>query len=417
MKKIIFFISIILIPFCCLGKVTSKSKAAQKDPEAVFSQGIEAFMDYNFEEAADLFDEYESLQTKKKKPLDDNFDTFQKQLNIAGNAFDRVEKIIIIDSLSLSKSDFYKKYNLPSSSGRIVMGNELSNNPGLNDLQYCFVNETGDNVFWTSISPDSLPIVNEGVLLLDGSWEINSHEIPSFQATEIEFPFVCSDGQTFYFSAKGDESMGGYDLFVAQRDPISGEFRQPLNLGMPYNSPFDDVLLALDEENGIGWWATQRNSDEDKITVYVYIVNEIRENYPSDEENLVSFAKITDYKNTQPENKGNQIKELKKILADNLSPENKKKNIEFSLPMDGGKTYHTLTDFKNRQASQQMQKLLAKEKELARLEKRLTDISKSQSKRSGSNSQLTELESKVDNLRKDVIASRNEVYRLERNKK
>lgn len=374
-------------------------------------------MDYNFDEAVDLFEEYKSLQTKKKKPLDENFETFQKQLNIASNAFDRVEKIIIIDSLSLSKSDFYKNYNLPSSSGKIVMGNELANNPGVNDTQFCFVNETGSNVFWTSISPDSIPIVNEGVLLLDGAWEINSHEIPSFQATEIEFPFVCSDGQTFYFSAKGDESIGGYDLFVAQRDPITGEFRQPLNLGMPYNSPFDDVLLALDEENSIGWWATQRNSDEDNLTVYVYIVNEVRENYPSDEENLVSFAKITDYKNTQSDNKTSQIKELKNVLANDLSSGNQKKNIEFSLPMDGGKTYHTLADFKNRQASQQMQKLLTKEKELDRLEKKLKDMRKSLSKNSSSNSQLTELESKVENLRKDVIASRNEVYRLERSKK
>ena len=124
-----------------------------------------------------------------------------------------------------------------------------------------------------------------------------------------------SDGVTLYYANNGENSIGGYDIFISRFD--GEKFLQPQNIGMPYNSPYDDYLLAIDEETGIGWWATDRNQLGDYITIYKFIPQELRVNYPVDTENLAGLAKLTDYKRTWE--KGKDYSAL--IAASNDLPE------------------------------------------------------------------------------------------------
>lgn len=57
-------------------------------------------------------------------------------------------------------------------------------------------------------------------------------------------PFVAGDG-TFYFSSRGHDSMGGYDIFSTTYDSLTGKFRDPENLGAPINLPNDDTFFTL----------------------------------------------------------------------------------------------------------------------------------------------------------------------------
>ncbi len=60
-----------------------------------------------------------------------------------------------------------------------------------------------------------------------------------------QLPFFMSDGVTLYYANDGDESIGGYDIFISRKGEDG--FLQPQNIGMPYNSPYDDYMLAIDE--------------------------------------------------------------------------------------------------------------------------------------------------------------------------
>jgi hypothetical protein len=82
------------------------------------------------------------------------------------------------------------------------------------------------------------------------------------------FPFVLSDGMTLYFASTGEPSFGGYDLFVTRYNLTSDSYLNPNQLNMPFNSPFNDYMLAIDEEKGIGWFASDRFN---RPTRYVYI--------------------------------------------------------------------------------------------------------------------------------------------------
>ncbi|MFN3918544.1 MAG: OmpA family protein [Flavobacteriales bacterium] len=56
--------------------------------------------------------------------------------------------------------------------------------------------------------------------------------------------FLHPDGKTLYFSSKGHNSMGGYDIFytILQDD---GSWSKPVNVGYPVNTPDDDVFFVV----------------------------------------------------------------------------------------------------------------------------------------------------------------------------
>lgn len=60
-------------------------------------------------------------------------------------------------------------------------------------------------------------------------------------------PFVTKDGNTFYFSSNGHETVGGYDLFRATKSG-SRSWSTPQNLGMPINTKEDEIFpVALND--------------------------------------------------------------------------------------------------------------------------------------------------------------------------
>ncbi|HRH66500.1 MAG TPA: hypothetical protein PLU53_09405 [Bacteroidia bacterium] len=60
-----------------------------------------------------------------------------------------------------------------------------------------------------------------------------------------ESPFLTMDGKTLYFSSKGHNSMGGFDLFKSMKDPVSGKWGTPVNVGYPINDPDDNSFFSM----------------------------------------------------------------------------------------------------------------------------------------------------------------------------
>jgi hypothetical protein len=87
------------------------------------------------------------------------------------------------------------------------------------------------------------------------------------------YPFVLSDGATIYFASNGNGSIGGYDLFVTRYNTNSDSFLTPEQLGMPFNSPYNDYMIVFDEVKGLGWFVSDRFQPEDQVCVYLFIPN------------------------------------------------------------------------------------------------------------------------------------------------
>lgn len=106
----------------------------------------------------------------------------------------------------------------------------------------------------------------------------------------IVAPFMQDDGETLYFASDGElgGALGGFDLYMTRRDGEGG-FYEPTNLGMPYNSTGNDYLFVIDENRGLGWWATDR-ADNDSIDIIVFRPAATRVNLPADVDNLIDKA-------------------------------------------------------------------------------------------------------------------------------
>lgn len=323
--------------------------------QAVTLLGRAAMMDYDFTEAARLYKSAKSLSQKIKTADTEELDDLEKQLEIAETFLERVEKLQVIDSIVVPKENFFKAMRLPASAGHLSAGADF---PLTGDKpEYFYSSEGDDYMIWAHTDSLGYDVLMESIRLNDGSWNVpQALDEELAGGGDARFPFMMADGVTLYYSADGDDSIGGLDIFVATRDAANGEFLQPQNLGMPYSSPADDYMLAIDELNGIGWLATDRNFLGDKLTIYVFIVNDLRKNYDSDDDNIISFARIADIGATQDAD--SDYSELLRTIA-NIEPSGPSRAEEFRFQIAPGKIYTSLSDFRTSKA-QNLMKLYLK---------------------------------------------------------
>lgn len=319
-----------------------------------------AFMDYDFTDARKYYNTFNASKNKSPR-VSELYPEFSAQLNVAENALDRVEQIVVIDTLHVDKQQFFKAYHIPKSMGAVRDASQAPFDLSRREARTVYVNESNDQKMWAQNDTTGFRNIAESILLTDGTWRA-----PEFLPEEmtmngnVDFPFMLPDGTTLYFASDGDESMGGYDIFVASRDAASGEWLKPQNIGMPYNSPADDYLLVTDEENGFGWWASDRELNPDYVTIYIYLLNDMRRNIDPDNEDILDFAQLNQPELTLPEeNYEIDIDDAKKRLHTLLNTEIDYRVPEFNLPMPKGNAYHFFTDFKSAAAARLMKDYLS----------------------------------------------------------
>ncbi|MCB0756226.1 MAG: PD40 domain-containing protein [Flavobacteriales bacterium] len=72
--------------------------------------------------------------------------------------------------------------------------------------------------------------------------------------------FVAADGKTIFFSSKGHDNLGGYDIFksVMQED---GTWSKPENLGYPINTPGDEVDFTITADGKTAYYSTKGSAN------------------------------------------------------------------------------------------------------------------------------------------------------------
>ena len=75
------------------------------------------------------------------------------------------------------------------------------------------------------------------------------------------------DGKTIYFSSKGYNSMGGYDIFktVQGKDAIWSE---PENLGYPINTPYDEKYFTISADGKHAYVTSDREGGKGEWDIY-----------------------------------------------------------------------------------------------------------------------------------------------------
>lgn len=264
------------------------------------------------------------------------------------------QKVMFIDSVVVSKSKLLSSLNIPDEAGSIQAYNKFFN---------------------TTDQPNSIVYLNQlrnkcvFSKFADGGWDLYSKEMIGEKWSnavplkgldilgddvDINWPFLLSDGTTLYFAAKGEESIGGFDIFMTRYDETTQSYLKPENIGMPFNSIDNDYFFIVDEYDGIGWFATDRNQPEGKVCIYSFIYNNVRENYVVDEytpEQLRQLSEIHSISQTWTSNQA-RLSALEQLTAVYKRKFTQKKKNDFEFVINDELTYTTLTDFRSVEAAE-----------------------------------------------------------------
>ncbi|MBW8049992.1 MAG: OmpA family protein [Cytophagales bacterium] len=121
--------------------------------------------------------------------------------------------------------------------------------------------------------------------LPDGTWAKPINIGPKINTPyDEDAPFIHPDGKTLYFSSKGHEGMGGFDIFTSIY-PVSDnlmdvqgilsedtlDWSDPLNIGYPINTAGDDIYFVWSADGKRGYFSSVREDsygDKDIYMVY-----------------------------------------------------------------------------------------------------------------------------------------------------
>ncbi len=332
--------------------------------EDLSEQVSDALNSYDIEQAQELMERWEAAAKRARRDLPTSADELRARIVLMDNMLQRVEDIVIIDSVTVPRDRLAQAFPLPANAGRLGTRQVLPPNIRANDNTIVYTANDGREVFWNAPDSTGRSTLYHAGILDDGTLESPTEVFASAQyATTC--PFMLTDGSTLYFAAKDPEtSIGGYDIYMTRRDDSTGDFLEPVNVGMPYNSPYDDILMAIDTDNGIGWWATDRNSlDSDSITVYTYLTNATRHNLDPEREDLADRAFVTDMAATRDASTdAAAIREQIKARAAAMDAGTKDARTTDALPypfaIEGRAVYYRLSDFCSPEARELMSQYL-----------------------------------------------------------
>ena len=285
------------------------------------------------------------------------------------------QQIMIIDSIVTDKEQILAHLRISSEAGALMTTSDFL---GKQSSGSAFVNEMGNKAYF-SMPDDSLRQQLFTSDLLGGEWSSPQRLQGLGEGmTEASYPFMLTDGITFYFAARGEESIGGYDIFFTRYDSRNSCFFKAENIGMPFNSEANDYLYAIDEYNKIGYFVSDRRQPEGKVCIYVFIPAESRQTYDVSAYTeqqlraLSTISRIADTWNNEKERKAAlaRWKQIGKQQTVNANP----KDPATLLVINDALTYGSSKEFRSQDAAGFYSQLVSVRRQLETLNGQLDKL-------------------------------------------
>ena len=269
------------------------------------------------------------------------------------NMLENTQRVFFIDSMVVDKDNFIQHIPLPRECGTISAQQEGEN------MIAAYLNEFGNKMYYSvRDTMGNASIYTKDKLGNDWSKPMGLTGIDNM--TNPDYPFMMPDGTTFYFSQKGDDTLGGYDIFVTRYDSSTGEFLKPNNMGLPFNSSANDYMYVVDELDSLGWLVTDRFQPEGKVCIYTFVPSKTRENFDlgeMSESEVRQFATIHSIQDTWP---SEEARSEALLRLENMKNRNtpRREAASFTFDVNDEITYHTPGDFHSSTARDMFMELL-----------------------------------------------------------
>jgi hypothetical protein len=309
---------------------------------------IKLYNSYQFDECIELL----------KKLQDTTQNELFKKAELGQKLLKSIENVIFIDSITLDINNILRAYPSNSEIGYLYL--DTAKNYAC-ELTYAYLSGKQDMKILSQCIDNQIDLYKVDKYL--NEWDTTKLSNTINTPKNDNYPFILSDGITLYFASQGHLGLGGYDIFITRQNS-SGEYLMPQNIGMPFNSPYNDYFMVIDEVNHKGWFASDRFLSDGKVSVYQFVYNEQKTILSDTNVNVLreKALKIT------VQNNHHEANEMLNNHIDTIIYGYRALNINFLLT--DSIEYQQYSDFKNPAA-------LEKFKELEFLKKRIVDESNS----------------------------------------
>ena len=223
-------------------------------------------MEYRFSESAAVYREALSATSDSIRRLDiaEKLLMSENGLNMMGF----VSRPSVVAKHRFSTEDFFLFYPLADKCW-VPVPNQLDTLGTHPFSRASYVPESAGRIYYSA--PDTSGAMNIYMTEhQDSLWSVpvllNEGMVSS--GDEI-FPMLSPDGNTLFFASSGLYGTGGYDIYMSSWDEARGEWGEPVNMGFPYSSPYNDFLYAETPDGRYTLFASDRDCPPDSVDVYV----------------------------------------------------------------------------------------------------------------------------------------------------
>jgi tetratricopeptide (TPR) repeat protein len=350
--------------------------------------------------------------------LEDSLTRAADSLKVLFRMLRNTSRVCFIDSFQVSKEQLFSTYIIGESTGQFFSSSDFFDDDSEGEV---FLPETGQNILYSRMNALGQFRFYTKFKSFD-RWTDETQVSGLETDGDLRYPFLQNDGVTIYYAATGSESMGGLDIFVSRYSTATGRYLKPENIGMPFNSQANDYLYVIDEDNNLGWFATDRRQPEDTVCVYVFIPFEHYPKFNYEDGDTLAIhraARLASISETQYDLMSvRAARQRLTLLRYELA--GKKEQGSFTYIIDDVTTYHKLDDFKCPDAASMFQRWTELkdqyETDLARLNRMRDEYAEgSRMEKQRLTNQILELEQKVLETETQVIKMENDIRTTEIN--
>lgn len=134
---------------------------------------------------------------------------------------------------------------------------------------HAYLTKDGQKLYFTSESENGIGgldiyVSNKNT---DGTWSSPENlGAPINTEYDEDAPFLSDDEKTLYFSSKGHQGFGNYDIYKSEW--TGTRWADPVNLGQPINSPGHDIYYTEDASQTIVYFSSYRKNGYGDMDIY-----------------------------------------------------------------------------------------------------------------------------------------------------
>jgi len=241
-------------------------------PEVHLYLGISYMYAEHYREAIGQFEEYKKTGNASKEGKL-KADRLIKNCQSAVELNKDRKNITITGQKQVNRNTFYSNYDFSETSGKMLtatdnfltpIDKQKSNRPVM------FMTNDGQTIYYASYGKkgDKGKDIYKVVKISGDKWSdpVNLGDKINTERNE-DYPYLDRDGKTLYFCSEGHSSIGGYDIFKSVYDFANDEWSEPVNIGIPINTPDDDILYIPNLRGDQAVYSTAVESEFGKIEI------------------------------------------------------------------------------------------------------------------------------------------------------